>query len=126
VTLAAANAALPRVRQLLEQLQRLQHAIDQGGRHATQTTQQLAAGNGHSTVALQDELAEEAEVTFAQLTACGAMVKDLEQGLVDFYGERAGERIFLCWRLGEELQIRYWHTLGGGFAGRQPVDSLVV
>jgi hypothetical protein len=99
--------------------------MTEGGQHARQIAQTLAAGNGHSKAALQDELAAEAEATLNQLTACGAMVKDLEQGLVDFYGERAGERIFLCWRLGEELQIRYWHTLEDGFAARQPVDDLI-
>jgi hypothetical protein len=26
--------------------------------------------------------------------------------------------VFLCWKLGED-EIRYWHTLDGGFAGRQ-------
>lgn len=110
LTLAEANAALPKVRQLLEQLQRTMVEGEQ--------QRQLAGGNGHSRAAL-------VEATFKQLSACGAMLKDLESGLVDFYGERAGERILLCWQLGEELQIRYWHTLEGGFAGRQPVDALI-
>ena len=53
------------------------------------------------------------------------MLKDLESGLVDFYGERAGTMICLCWRLGEALRVQYWHTLEGGFAGRQPIDDLI-
>ena len=120
LTLAEANAALPKVRQLVEQLQQLQRTMVEG-----EQQRQLAGGNGHSKVVLQDQLAADAEAAFNQLSACGAMLKDLESGLVDFYGERAGERILLCWQLGEELQIRYWHTLEGGFAGRQPVDALI-
>ena len=109
LTLAEANAALPQVIHLLERLQELQRAA---------VTHTLAGGNGHSQTGLQDEL-------HAGMAQCGAMVKDLESGLVDFYGERAGELILLCWRLGEERRIQYWHTPEDGFAGRQPVDELI-
>jgi len=125
LTLAQASAALPKVRQLLERLQELQRAIAESEQRREEWTEEHATGNGHSTVALQDQLMAEAEATFNQLSACGAMLKDLESGLVDFYGERAGERIFLCWRLGEDLRLHYWHTLTGGFAGRQRVDDLI-
>ena len=123
--LAEANAALPKVRRLLERLQELQRAIADGEQRREEWREELATGNGHSKVALQDQLAAEAEATFNQLSACGAMLKDLESGLVDFYGERAGELVFLCWRLGEDLRVQYWHTLTGGFAGRQRVDDLI-
>ena len=66
-----------------------------------------------------------AEATFAQLIGLGAMVKDLESGLTDFFGKREGEVVLLCWRMGEPLRIEHWHTLEGGFAGRQPVDGLI-
>ena len=134
-TLAEANAALPEVQPLLERLQRLQRAMVDGESQREELTRQLAAGNGHSQTALQDQLhagtarqdqlVAEAEATFNQLSASGAMLKDLESGLVDFYGERAGEAILLCWRLGEDRRVQYWHTLAGGFAGRQPVDDLI-
>ena len=135
LTLAEANAALPKVRRLLERLQELQRAIADSEQRREELTEELAAGNGHSKVALQDQLhagtarqdqlVAEAEVTFNQLSACGAMLKDLENGLVDFYGGRAGEMIFLCWRLQEAMRIGYWHTLEGGFASRRPVDDLI-
>ena len=51
----------------------------------------------------------------------GAIVKDLDEGLVDFPAVRDGEEILLCWRLGEE-EVAYWHGLEEGFAGRQPLD----
>lgn len=41
-------------------------------------------------------------------------------GLVDFPGEIAGRRVFLCWRLGEHA-VEYWHDVDAGFAGRQPL-----
>ena len=135
LSLAEANAALPKVIPLIEQLQQLQRAILDGEQQHEELTNKLAGGNGHSQTALQDQLhagtarqdqlVAEAEKTFNELSVCGAMLKDLENGLVDFYGERAGKRIFLCWRLGEEVRVQYWHTLEGGFAGRQPVDDLI-
>lgn len=43
------------------------------------------------------------------------------QGLVDFYSMREGRPVFLCWHHGEE-EVRYWHELDGGFAGRQALE----
>ena len=135
LTLAEVNAVLPEVRQLIERLQGLQRAMADGEAQREALTKKLAGGNGHSRTAWQDQLhagtarqdqhVAEAGATFNALSACGAMLKDLESGLVDFYGERAGEVILLCWRLGEEQRIQCWHTLEGGFAGRRPVDDLI-
>ena len=38
----------------------------------------------------------------------------------DFYHERDGELVFLCFKLGES-DITHWHSLAGGFAGREPL-----
>ena len=48
----------------------------------------------------------------------GVLVKDLDLGLVDFPTLRDGEEVLLCWRVGED-EIRYWHGLEEGFAGRK-------
>lgn len=53
----------------------------------------------------------------------GVEVKDPETGLVDFYSEIGEDVVYLCWKLDEE-RIRYWHTLEGGFAGRQPIPGV--
>jgi len=50
----------------------------------------------------------------------GGMVKDLDQGLVDFLSKREEEDVLLCWRVGEE-EIEYWHGLDEGFTGRKPI-----
>jgi hypothetical protein len=50
----------------------------------------------------------------------GAEVKDLDEGLIDFPALRRGETVLLCWKLGED-EIRYWHAVEDGFAGRQPL-----
>ena len=48
----------------------------------------------------------------------GAQVKDIDEGLIDFPALRGGETVLLCWKLGED-EIRYWHTVEDGFAGRR-------
>ena len=51
----------------------------------------------------------------------GAIVKDVDEGLVDFPALRHGEEILLCWRLGED-EVAHWHGLEEGFAGRKQLD----
>lgn len=53
----------------------------------------------------------------------GCVIKDLNHGIVDFYGLKEGRLVFLCWRLGEP-SIRFWHEINSGMAGRRPVSEL--
>ncbi|MEK6835540.1 MAG: DUF2203 domain-containing protein, partial [Nanoarchaeota archaeon] len=53
----------------------------------------------------------------------GAIVKDLDIGLADFYSIHNGKEILLCWRLGEE-KIKYWHESDSGYDQRKPIDLL--
>ncbi len=54
----------------------------------------------------------------------GILVKGIDQGLVDFPHIRGnGEEVYLCWMMGED-DIRYWHPIEDGFAGRRGVEDL--
>ena len=53
----------------------------------------------------------------------GAIIKDLNIGLVDFYSLHNGKEIFLCWQLGEE-KIKYWHEANSGYDQRKPIELL--
>jgi hypothetical protein len=54
----------------------------------------------------------------------GIQVKDPAAGLIDFPHLRGdGEEVYLCYRL-DEPAIGYWHTLQGGFAARETLDTL--
>jgi hypothetical protein len=48
------------------------------------------------------------------------LLRDPETGLVDFPGEREGERIYLCWRLGEDA-VGHYHGERGGYSRRKPL-----
>ena len=56
------------------------------------------------------------------LQELGVVVKDLEQGLCDFYALAGDRLVFLCWRL-DEPEVAHWHSLEGGFAGRRPLKN---
>lgn len=58
-----------------------------------------------------------------KLEKIGCIIKDLEQGLVDFYCKFEKRNIFLCWKLGED-KIKAWHEIDAGFAGRKPIIEL--
>ena len=54
-----------------------------------------------------------------RIQGMGIIVRDIRSGLIDFPSLRDGRIINLCWRRGEPLEIRFWHEVDAGFAGRQ-------
>lgn len=57
-----------------------------------------------------------------QLEASGVVIKDVEQGLLDFPSKRFDEEVWLCWKVGEN-EIKFWHAKNEGFMGRKPLES---
>jgi hypothetical protein len=126
-TVEEANEALGEVRPLTEELVRHRRAlVDLQERQVALTTR--IAGNGgnvepHELEEVQEQLDEEVggiARCVARIHEVGALVKDLDDGLVDFPARRGAEEILLCWRLGEE-EIAFWHGLDEGFSGRKPL-----
>ena len=58
-----------------------------------------------------------------ELESVGCELKDIEQGLLDFYARNGDDLVFLCWKHGEE-RVDFWHGLQDGFPGRRPVSEL--
>jgi hypothetical protein len=82
---------------------------------------QKVRGNGGNRQAseLVDEFRRLEELV-ELIQASGAIVKDINQGLIDFPHWRDGREVYLCWQFGED-EIRYWHEIDTGYAGRQPL-----
>ena len=57
-----------------------------------------------------------------KLEELGCVLKDASLGLVDFPAVRLGERVWLCWKLGED-HVGFWHTRHEGYTGRKPVEE---
>ena len=51
----------------------------------------------------------------------GIQLKDYSRGLIDFPCFRDGQIVLLCWQLGENEKIEWWHEVEAGFAGRKPL-----
>jgi hypothetical protein len=125
-TLEEANALLPRLREVLPALQGTKASLDRLQVELAALTQ-AASGNGHLLLAQMDRKRKEAEAlservnaSLRELQDIGCELKGIDEGLVDFPGERDGRTVYLCWKLGEE-RIDWWHELDTGFAGRQPL-----
>jgi len=66
------------------------------------------------------KLAREIEKDVAAIEETGCLLRDAEEGVVDFFSIQDGTVVFLCWKKGED-SIKYWHSIREGFAGRQPL-----
>ena len=57
------------------------------------------------------------------LGEAGCLIKDLDEGIVDWYATRGGRDVLLCWKLGEK-EVGFWHDPEAGFDGRRPISEL--
>jgi hypothetical protein len=126
-TAEEANELLPTVRPLVEGVVSHRRALAVATVRHARIAEKIAGNGGgvdpHEIDRLQEEVDAEAEAVVTcvdELQRLGVVVKDLDDGLVDFPALRGDEEVLLCWRLGEG-EVGYWHTLDGGFAGRRPL-----
>lgn len=63
---------------------------------------------------------------FSELEEIGCFFKDTSfmLGLVDFPAIVDGEKVFLCWKYGEE-HITHYHSLTEGFTKRKPLVTAI-
>jgi len=122
-----ANAALVEVRPLVEQMVERRRAHVAALERQEQLEGRIRGNGGGIPPATLAEAAAEIERLARELSHLvdeivehGAEVKDIDEGLIDFPAHRRGETVLLCWKLGED-EIRYWHGVEDGFAGRRPL-----
>lgn len=126
-TLAEANAALTEVRPLTEELVAHRRALREFEERQAALTARIAGNGGnvepHELQEVQERFDEEVAGIarcVARIQEAGGLVKDIDEGLVDFLSEHEGEELLLCWRLGED-EIAFWHGTEEGFSGRKPL-----
>lgn len=126
-TAEEANEALLEVRPLTEELVGHRRALVALQERQSAVTARIAGNGGnvepHELEEVQAQLDEEVAGIarcVARIHEVGALVKDLDDGLVDFPATRDGRDVLLCWRLGED-EIGFWHGLDEGFSGRKPL-----
>jgi hypothetical protein len=57
-----------------------------------------------------------------EIDTLGCLLKDIDQGLIDFPHEQGDDVIFLCWQFGEPRVVA-WHSVESGFSDRQPLPG---
>lgn len=109
---------LARLRELRELIEDSEAYYGEGLAAAPSNDRDLYARN------LQDraDLDRSIQGDIEGVLSLGCEVKDLHRGLVDFPARIGNEIAYLCWQRNEN-QIGWWHTLGGGFAGRKALSS---
>ena len=126
LTLEEVNERLPAVQHHLEQIvrhrQMLVECHELLAEDGIDVEQNFAAeaADAPDVARLKDTYRQCLKAIAAEIRAIeslGALIKDLNLGLVDFYGEFEGRVVFFCWQFGER-EVLYWHELDEGFSGR--------
>jgi len=126
-TLVEANAALVELRPIVERAVSHRRKLGEAQRHQAELVTRIAGNGGdmqpsdlrEAAATIQREAAAIADCV-ERIDEAGAQIKSLEEGLLDFPALRGDEDVLLCWKLGED-EIRYWHGVDEGFAGRKPL-----
>lgn len=117
-TFEQAGALVRMIRPLIGEILRLRQAILERQPEIWPVIEK-AAGNGGSREASQAAREfQRLDSLVREIQATGAVIKDINAGLVDFLALREGREVYLCWKYGEE-ELRYWHDIDSGYAGRQ-------
>jgi len=125
-----AEELLPVIGHFLEEARKQKHALDSISAEISNAALRIMMLGGslppfaelNRKKSQRDKVAEQLAQTVDEIQQTGCLVKDLETGLVDFPSLRGGEKVYLCWKLGE-ARIGYWHGIEEGFAGRKPLDD---
>ena len=118
-TIAEANAALAWVGETIAELRTAREGLsDEETREALAEAGPQNGGGDPGRAVSEAFLQLRAALT--RLQEAEVVLRDLDRGLVDFPAIRDDREVYLCWVEGED-EIRYWHDLEAGFAGREPL-----
>ncbi|MDQ6674350.1 MAG: DUF2203 domain-containing protein [Chloroflexota bacterium] len=123
-----AEALLPEVDRLLGEALVLTENLARAASDA-ETAEQKVRANGKvqpqlsadSPEATRRALERQLGLLVERVRRMGIVVRDLRRGLIDFPSVRGDRVVHLCWQRGEPLELRWWHEVEAGFAGRQPL-----
>ena len=119
-TVEEANALLPRLRELLDDLTLHRDALREKAPHLEPILRAAGANGGGRVGSEYGVEAYNLYLAIERIRELGVLLKDLDMGLLDFPHERDGRVVFLCWHPPEE-RVGYWHEIEAGYAGRQPL-----
>ena len=119
-TVEEANALLPKLRELLDDLALHRDALREKAPHLEPILRAAGANGGGRVGSEYGVEAYNLYLAIERIRGLGVILKDLDMGLLDFPHERDGRVVFLCWHPPEE-RVQYWHEVEAGYAGRRPL-----
>jgi hypothetical protein len=119
-TVEEANALLPKLRELLDDLALHRDALHEKAPHLEPILKSAGTNGGGRVGSEYGVEAYNLYLAIGRIQELGVILKDLDMGLLDFPHEREGRVVFLCWHPPEE-RVEFWHDIETGYAGRQPL-----
>ena len=119
-TVEEANALLPKLRELLEDIAVHRDRMREKAPHLEPIVEASVSNGGGRVGSEYGIEAYNLYLAIERVRELGVLLKDLDAGLLDFPHERDGRIVFLCWRPNED-RIGYWHETQAGYQGRQPL-----
>lgn len=121
-TLSEAKNLLPDIVVILSKIIKLKKKLDDKGYNIYR--HQYFGGIGPNGTGKYPSDLEELIRSLQILSESGIIIKNMDNGLIDFPHIRENkEEVYLCYLLGEE-EIKYWHRINDGFAGRRSLEDL--
>jgi hypothetical protein len=119
-TVEEARQLLPSLKELMGQVMVISHRLEEYRDVVQQFADSASSNTGGPEGTAYLDIVISLQSCLTQLQETGCVLKSLQDGLVDFPHLKEGREIYLCWKYGEE-DIRFWHEVDEGFAGRTPL-----
>lgn len=119
-TVEEANALLPRLTELLEEVAVHREAMREKAPRMEPILRSSLSNGGGRVGSEYGVEAYKLYLAIERVRELGVVLKDLDMGLLDFPHEREGRVVFLCWHPPEE-EVEFWHEIHAGYAGRKPI-----
>jgi len=120
-TLQEANEALISIRPWVNEIQAIRREILARQPEIWSVMEKSAGNGGNPTLSRMVKTFDRLDALIHSIQDAGALIKDINSGLLDFSALRQGREVYLCWKYGED-DIAFWHEIEDGFAGRQPIE----
>lgn len=120
--LPQANETVITLRPLLDEIQQIRSKILSTQPDVWTAIEKSVGNGGNRTLSHLVQDFERLDALVHAILETGALIKDINIGLLDFPALRDGREVYLCWQYGEG-EIAFWHEVDAGFAGRQPIES---
>jgi hypothetical protein len=121
-TLQEANQALLSIRPWMEEIQTIRREILAHQPEIWNVMEKSAGNGGNPTLSRMVKTFDRLDALIHSVQDMGAIIKDVNTGLLDFPALKDGREVYLCWKYGEQ-DIAFWHEIEEGFAGRHSIDS---